>query len=165
MSASAIMGQCKRKPYDIIFKNLAGCIEQCPFCHEQCDHTNENHTPYTKHTVAMHRLNCLGGWRCSSSGKMILDICTSLVGSDRSFHPCYNSQRTCPYKRYQEEYPEWKIPDDKSFRVSSYWKWLVGNYSTDIARVFHMKVTEIPYEFLCIRWTDVKKDLEDLYCV
>ena len=54
------MDEWARKPYDIIFENLAGCTKQCPFCHEQCDRTNKSHT--ANHSVVMHRPHCLGGY-------------------------------------------------------------------------------------------------------
>ena len=49
------------QPYDILLNVLSGCCEQCPFCKEQCELTDPNHS--SKHSVSLHRSQCLGGWR------------------------------------------------------------------------------------------------------
>ena len=164
------MDQWERKPYDIIFNTLAGCTEQCPFCKEQCDLTNDGHartneggTLVTKHSVAMHRPECLGGYRWVSSGEMSLDICTSLVGSDGSFKNRDTNNEFREYKKYQELYPTWVIPDDKSIEASSYWKWLVAHYTKEVAKLFAMKEAEIFQEWKDLTWADVRKDLESMH--
>ena len=162
MDVSA-MDQWETKPYDFIFKNLAGCTEQCPFCHEQCDLTNESHIPSTKHSVAMHRPRCLGGYRWTASGEMCLDICTALVGSDRVFRNHDTNNQDHPYKKYRDVYPQWIILDDKSAEISSYWKWLVGHYTSEVAQLFNMKEAEIPLEWKELSWHSVRKDLENMY--
>ena len=156
------MGGWERKPYDILFKNLVGCTERCPFCHEQCDRTNENHVLFTKHRVTMHRPDCLGGWNWKSTSEMTVDLCTSLVGSDNiSFRNFDTNDQWHPYKRYQEVYPDWSIPDDRSDKTSLYWKWLVGNYTSEVAELFSMKETKISSKWKALRWNDVRKGLED----
>ena len=149
------MDQWERKPYDIIFENLAGCTAQCPFCKEQCDLTNESHLPSTKHSVAMHRPICLGGLRWTVSNEMTIGICTSDIGSDAKFHTAETDGKFHPYKQYHEIYPDWIIPDHKSLEGSSYWKWCVGRYTSEIATLF-----SVNEEWTSLKWEDVKKDLE-----
>ena len=157
------MGQRETKPYDIIFKQLAGCTQQCPFCHEQCDLTNDGHIPSIQHSVAMHRPQCLGGYRSVSTGEMVLDVCTSLVGSEGTFRNRDTDQQPHPYKNYCDLYPEWKIPDDKSVEASSYWKWLVGHYTSEVVQLFHINKAQIPLEWKILSWDSVKDDLETTY--
>ena len=159
------MDQWERKPYDIIFENLAGCTAQCPFCKEQCDLTNESHLPSTKHSVTMHRPKCLGGLRWTTSNEMTIGICTSDIGSDTKFRTAETNDTYHPYKQYQEIYPDWSIPDDKSVESSSYWKWLVGHYTSEIAELFKMKAVRISSEWTSLTWDNVKKDLEEAYHV
>ena len=153
------------KPYDIIFETVAGCIHTCPFCSEQCDLTNANHAPasdkceeggdITKHSVTMHRPQYLGGYREISSGQMVLDICTSKVGSDRKFKNHDTGDNYHPYKEYYKIYPAWSIPDDKSLNTSQFWKWLVGHYSNKIAEIYAMKERKIPEEWKALEWDKV----------
>ena len=161
------------KPYDIIFETVAGCIHTCPFCSEQCDLTNANHAPasdkceeggdITKHSVTMHRPQCLGGYREISSGQMVLDICTSKVGSDRKFKNHDTGDNYHPYKEYYKIYPAWSIPDDKSLNTSQFWKWLVGHYSNKIAEIYAMKERKIPEEWKALEWDKVKEELKKQY--
>ena len=162
MDVSA-MDQWERKPYDIIFKNLAGCTEQCPFCGEQCELTNESHLPSTKHSVVMHRPKCLCGYRNFLTKQMSLTVCTFSVGSDGQFRNRVTEQKPHPYKKYSALYPNWAIPADMSFEASSYWKWLVAHYTREILELFHMKETEIPQEWKELRWDCVRNDLEHMY--
>ena len=159
------MDQWERKPYDIIFKNLAGCTEQCPFCHEQCDRTNESHVTTAKHSVTMHRPECLSGMVWAPTGEMLLDLCTSLTGSDCRFSNSDTNHQWHPYKNYQGIYKDWSIPDDKSVKASSYWKWLVANYTSEVAQLFSIKETKISSEWTELCWNDVRKDLEKTYHV
>ena len=153
----------EQKPYDILYEDISGCTEQCPFCKEQCDHTIANHSPSTKHSVAMHRPSCLGGYRWNTSAKMVLDICTSLVGSDLKFRNYQTMSEYHPYRNYNTIYPEWVIPDDKSLEVSFYWKWLVAHYTRKITEKFDMCETNIPSEWKSLKWKNVQRNLKDKY--
>ena len=161
------------RPNDILFKELSGCTEQCPFCKEQCDLTDKNHFHSSstsageahKHSVTLHRPSCLGGFRWVKSNEMILDICTSLVASDYRFRNLKTKLEFHPYKEYSKFYPEWSITDDTSQKASLYWKWLVGNYKKKIAAEFAMKECEVPSEWKQLKWSDVKNSLKDAYKV
>ena len=161
-----ISSMCKweKRPYDIHFQNLAGCTEQCPFCKEQCDLNDESHSS-TEHCIKMHRPECLGSYRWTSSGEMVIDICSSLVGTDSRFENSDTNHQWHPYKEYKRIYPRWSITDDKTFEASSYWRWLVGHYTSKIAQLFSMKEAPIPSEWKTISWKSVKEDLEKAYSV
>ena len=95
----------KSNPCEILFKQLQGCCERCPFCNEQCDCSNKGHD--IKHSVQQHRPLCLGS-QCVSTHKVVfdIDICTSKVGSDDVFQNSETKQKPHPYKEYTKVYPE-----------------------------------------------------------
>ena len=101
--------------------------------------------------------------RYISNGEMNVRLCTSLVGSYGIFKNTDTHNFLHPYKKYRKIYPRWTIPDDKSLEVSLYWKWLVGHYTSEIARAFPgMKETTISSEWKALSWNDVRKDLNEV---
>lgn len=40
---------CQNKPHILLYNKIAGCLEQCPFCKEQCDCAKDGHD--VKHSV------------------------------------------------------------------------------------------------------------------
>ena len=121
------MDSWSKRPYDILCKTLLGCCEQCPFCKEQCELTTPNHD--CKHSVELHRPQCLGGYRWIATQEMMLDMCSSYVASNTTFENADTGWRPHPYKEYQTYYPNWIITPDNSRQASSFWKWFVANYS------------------------------------
>ena len=156
--SSSQMDNWNMRPYDIVCDSLLGCCEQCPFCKEQCELTTPKHD--CKHSVELHRSKCLGGYRWFSSGEMVLDLCSSAVASDTKFRNADTDGKYHPFKDYQKYYPNWIITPDTSRQVSSYWKWFVARYSTQIATHFDMKETEIPDTWTSLTWEEVKVDLK-----
>ena len=150
-----------KQPYDILCDTLLGCCKQCPFCKEQCELTTPNHD--CKHSIELHRPQCLGGYRWSSSEKMAIDVCSSSVASDVNFENDDTDWKPHPYKEYQKYYPNWIITPDPSREASSYWKWFVANYSAQIAQEFNMKETEIPDTWKSLTWEEVKENLKTSY--
>ena len=150
------------KPHEIIYERLVGCTEQCPFCKEQCQLTNEKHDRHgkVKHVCKMHRPQCLGGYRWLHTSEMVIDLCTTLVGSDSKYRNEKTEWEFHPYKLYKEHYPRWDITDDKSIEASLYWKWILGHYAKEIAKEFSMEETDIPDEWKEITWEDAKEYLE-----
>ena len=149
-----------KEPWNLLHENLVGCCEQCPFCGEQCDLTNSNHSP-NDHSVELHRPGCVGGWRSFETNEMILYICTSHVASDRKF---LHNEKYYPYREYKTHFPNWHIPPDNSFTASCYWKWFVAKYTKELAEHYSMKTTAIP-DGWNLEWEIVKKDLEKKYNV
>ena len=82
----------------------------------------------------------------------MLDICSSSVASDVNFE---NDWKPHPYKEYQMYYPNWIITPDPSHDASSYWKWIVAKYSSQIAKHFNKKETEIPDTWKSLTWEKV----------
>ena len=149
------------KPYDIMSERYSGCTEQCPFCKEQCDYTDNGHL--NNHFVTLHRPECLGGYRWSSSKEMSIDLCTTHVASDVTFANPKTDNKPHPYKEYQKIYPQWNIIADRSIEASSFWKWVVANYTTEIATKFHMEETDIPVEWKKLTWEKVREDLQKAF--
>ena len=88
------MDSWREKPYDILYDSepMLGCCEQCPFGEEQCELTMPNHG--CRHTVELHRPECLGGYKWLSTGKMVLETCPANVGSKATFQNSGNHIHT-----------------------------------------------------------------------
>ena len=150
------------QPYDILLNALAGCCEQCPFCSEQCELTDSNHS--VKHSVSLHRSKCLGGWRWSDSEKMVLETCNALVASDLHFRYYVDGEmKRHPYSRYQEvtKYSSWTISPDSSLETALYWKWFLATYTAEVAGLYNMKEADIPWKSFTKE--EAKEDLKQLY--
>jgi len=154
------------QPHHILIKPLMGCCEQCPFCKEQCELTDPNHSGKA-HSVSLHRSQCLGGYRYTLSGKMVLATCNSLVAADGTFTYTDKdgNKKTHPDKKYQEVYPSWSISPDSSLEAALYWKWFLAKYTTEVARAFSMEEENIPETWSQLTIERVKKDLNDRYFV
>ena len=165
---SAVMNDLGKKPYDILFDEVAGCTETCPFCKEQCELHMKNHCKdvqtKVQHTT-MHRPECLGGFKWHGTGKMVLDVCTSLVGSDYKFSTKATKGEWKPFKKYTDYYPDWQINADPSLEASLYWKWLIGNFYTKIKVLFGFSETEIDEEWKKKKWDKTKAWLRVQYNV
>ena len=155
------MDQWSIKPYDIICKRHSGCTEQCPFCKEQCDYTDEKH-PH-KHFVAIHRPNCLGGYKWTDTRVMSIELCTTLVAFPITFKNPKTDNKPHLYNKYQQIYPRWNILADQTLEASSFWKWVVANYTTEIADKFNMEKANLPQEWEKLSWEEVKEDLQKAF--
>lgn len=156
----------KNSPYAIL-KEMIGCCKQCPFCYEICrweenDHIKEGNDSgdnSVKHSVVQHRPNCLGGWRYKGTNLMDVNICSSLVASNKSFYPTYDSDKTHPYQKYSTIFKDWYIEPDETKNSSKYWKWFVGHYSEEIATYYGAIKPDVPDAWKRLEWEAVKKDL------
>ena len=141
------------KATDLLFNYLSGCTEQCPFCHEYCEMSVCDHLKTTGsefHSISIHRPQCLAKFRDLWSNKLVIDLCTSLVGSDYLFdNPPFFDK---PYKEYQKYYTTWTIQHDAR-EVPLYWKWFVARYNSKIAEWCNAKPGDIPPE-----WFNITKD-------
>ena len=156
------MDSWDRRPYDILTESLVGCCEQCPFCQEQCEY-DHNHESSVKHSIELHRPQCLSGRCWVETGKMALELCTSLVGSESRFRSKETKSGWHPYNTYTEMYPSWSIVPNASLQASSYWKWFVANYTKKIAAHFEIQQAEIPQTWKNLKLERVKEDLQQLY--
>ncbi len=154
----------KVKPHELL-NSLIGCTEQCPFCGEQCDILDPHHYKDTgqKHRTAVHRMDGLSGWRDNKSEALGTYFCPVEVASNRSFQKRDHIIAFHPYKKYQEVYPAWSIPPDKTADSSLYWKWFVDKYPDALARMYNANPPEVKSEWSKIKWHDVKANLNDIY--
>ena len=153
------MSKWTKHPAEIVQDTIAGCCEQCPFCKEQCEMIDSNHT--NDHHCTLHQPLCLGGYRVKDSNVMITDICTERVGSDRKFlHPDFEDDYI-DYKKYRQVYSNWFIPNELR-EVAPYWKWFTAQYINEIAELFEYEI-DLPEDWKCVKLEDAKADIEKKY--
>ena len=150
-----------KQPCDILSDALMGCCEQCPFCKEQCELTDPHHPG--KHFIELHRPACLGGIKFSFSRELVLDVCSSLVGSAKLFVNPATKWKYHPYKGYQKIYPDWQIRPENSRYPSSYWKWFVAAYTSEIVEEFAAERTKVPKDWRNLTREVVVEDLKHIY--
>uniref|UniRef100_A0A3B5QA47 VLIG-type G domain-containing protein n=1 Tax=Xiphophorus maculatus TaxID=8083 RepID=A0A3B5QA47_XIPMA len=138
------------KPENELFTRVIGCGKLCPFCKISCDAGGEDHT---QHFANLHRPNGLGRYRFVSTGKLVTDICSSLVISDSRFRCSDTKGEYHPYKEYREIYPDWNIPPDVSLEASDYWKYVMATYNEKFAKAYHAEPADIPDA-----WKEITKE-------
>ena len=161
------LSDLKEKSYakatNMLYEFLSGCTEQCPFCHEYCEMSVCNHLRISGsrfHSINVHRPQCLAKFRNLFTGKLVIDICTTLVGSECRFHK--DKISGVPYKNYQKYFPKWNIQHDVR-EVPDYWKWFVGKYNKEIANWCSAQPGDIPPEWCAITKDQAKKSLRKTY--
>ena len=137
-------------------KTLLGCTIHCPFCMEMCDadegcNENEKHI----HSVKLHRPQCLGKIIQHPTRNLVVDVCTTLVGSNVSkFRNKDSKWQWKLYKHYETMYPTWLIPTTTK-SIESYWLWVVARFGKDIAKwCGNGKIESIPKE-----WYKITKEV------
>ena len=149
-----------KHPGETIRDNIAGCCEQCPFCEEQCEETNSDHSG--DHHCELHRPQGLGGNSNIISQIMIMKLCTQCVGTDEKFR---HQSRYIYYKDYRQIYPRWYIPYQQNV-VAPYWKWFIVKYERELAELFNYKV-ELPsataVDWRSVRVADARDDIKKRY--
>ena len=120
-------------PHLVLYNSLIGCKEQCPFCKEQCELTDENHLKSKKpHYAEIHRPNCLGGYTHKEDNKLVFEICTKSVESDVSFKNADTKDVYIPYKEYKRFYPNWQISTEAPKTGPKFWEWFIATYNSEI---------------------------------
>lgn len=150
LGSQPLVFKLKEKPVDILFEQLSGCWEQCPFCKAVCTNTISNHT--TDHTVEWHRCQAIGGlfhdhWSLvlrkklhhnKDAGKtFLIDMCSTSVTSDNKFKV---QKQWIPFKDYKSAghpYNTWKITADNNDRL--YWKWFICTFKKQLEEQYHFK--------------------------
>ncbi|XP_030635117.1 interferon-induced very large GTPase 1-like [Chanos chanos] len=140
----------KLKPQDVLFKQMFGCGKQCPFCKAPCEAGGEKHS---NHSASIHRPEGLGRYRWESSGKLMIDICSSLVHSESRFKCTETKDKWHPYKDYREIFPDWNIIPDSSIQASDYWKYVMAKFNEEFAKQYNAQPADIPSE-----WKNIKKE-------
>ena len=76
-----------KSPHNLLYNSLIGCKEQCPFCREQCELTDENHLDSGKpHYTEVHRPQCLGTYTYIENKKLVLKICKCDISHEGNSH-------------------------------------------------------------------------------
>ncbi|KAM9746512.1 interferon-induced very large GTPase 1-like isoform 3-T4 [Menidia menidia] len=132
--------ECRQRPGQILIDQLCNCCwVRCPFCAAVCTNTIKDHSP-DKHNVPFHRPSGVKGWYDSGTVDLVIDFCTTLVGSDECFYPNHDSEKTIPYKQYPtagRRYKSWRITPDTS--MLTYWKWFVCHFQKELEDHYEMK--------------------------
>ena len=120
-----------KSPHMVLYSSLIGCKEQCPFCKEQCELTDENHLDSGKpHYTEIHRPKCLGGY--VKDKKLDFDTCTLAIESNASFRNADTNQEDHPYKEYKKIYPKWQISIESPKTGPKYWEWFIAKYLVEL---------------------------------
>ncbi|XP_067332685.1 interferon-induced very large GTPase 1-like isoform X3 [Channa argus] len=161
------MKEFRMKPDQILIDQLCNCCwVKCPFCAAVCTNTLENHSP-DKHNVPFHRPSGIKGWHIRHTVDLVIDFCTTLVASDRHFYPRHDSDKTVPYKQYQNgggKYAAWQITPDES--KLTYWKWFVCRFQKELEDHYKLKFQgygEIPNDWMKYKKKDAIKSLDEMY--
>lgn len=118
-------------PHILLYDTLVGCKDQCPFCKEQCEYTDGNHEGKC-HFSEIHRPQCLGTYRWTGTQKMVLDTCTALIESDKTFKNVDTDDKPHPYKEFKKIYPTWAISNESPKAGPKYWQWFCATFNSQI---------------------------------
>ncbi|KAL1023845.1 hypothetical protein UPYG_G00047130 [Umbra pygmaea] len=145
------------KPQDKMFTSLFGCGEVCPFCKSPCEAGGKEHS---KHFTSVHRPQGVSGISHKESNRLVSNICSSSVISDRLFKTSLTKGQYHPYKDYQKYYPEWNIAGDSSIEASDYWKYVMATFNEIIAKDGDALPAVIPEDWKALTTEDAIKSLK-----
>lgn len=130
---------------DQIITSVIGCIEACPFCGEICISGRDNHD--SDHETPYHRPQGVTGYRpISGSPKLVTKTCSQYIAGNGRFKNSDTNQELVDYKDYRQVndyYRSWKINGDLSLESSSYWKWFMATYSSELAEYYDAEEPDI----------------------
>ncbi|XP_076144681.1 interferon-induced very large GTPase 1-like [Alosa pseudoharengus] len=152
----------KMKPQDELFKRVFGCGKGCPFCKAPCEAGGDVHTD---HWASIHRPEGLGKYRFTMSEKLVTEICSSSVFSDRKFKCYETNQEYHPFKKYREIFPDWHIPADPSIQASDYWKYVMVKFNQQFAERYKAKPANIPIVWLLITKEQAEDSLKESFSI
>ncbi|XP_043943018.1 interferon-induced very large GTPase 1-like [Protopterus annectens] len=132
--SAATMEHSREKPDEILFKQLAGCWEQCPFCGAVCTNTIQGHDG--DHSVSFHLPQAVRGVQWHKTNHLVRDICSSLVASS---YLVLDENTFIPYKDYRSagpRYKVWSITPDTSTQL--YWKWFIKHFWANLEKTYNL---------------------------
>ncbi|XP_071334004.1 interferon-induced very large GTPase 1-like [Trachinotus anak] len=150
------------RPQDELFTRVIGCGKQCPFCTVPCEAGGKAHT---EHWASIHRPQSFGKYRSLFTQKLVTDICTSLVVSEKKFLCDATNFEFHPYKDYREIFPEWRIPPDGSLEASDYWKYVMATFNKKFAKAYNANPADIPSTWKKITYEQAKASLKESFHV
>ncbi|XP_067117836.1 interferon-induced very large GTPase 1 isoform X2 [Osmerus mordax] len=148
------------KPQNELFTRVFVCGEQCPFCKAPCEAGGQAHTD---HHASIHRPQGLGRYRSTISNKLVTDICTSSVFSDKKFRCFHTNGEDHPYKTYREIFPNWQIPADSSIQASDYWKYVMAQFNKQFAKEYNALPADIPSAWKNITKVQAENSLKESF--
>ncbi|KAK9957959.1 hypothetical protein ABG768_012154 [Culter alburnus] len=107
----------------------------------------------TEHFVFIHHPQGIGNCRWIQDGKLIPDICSSLV------------EMSGIRKEYRQFYPDWRIQPDTSIGATDFWKYIFAKYNTKFAVRYNAGPADIPCDWYNISVHQANKSLEDTFLV
>uniref|UniRef100_A0A8C8VQB3 VLIG-type G domain-containing protein n=1 Tax=Pelusios castaneus TaxID=367368 RepID=A0A8C8VQB3_9SAUR len=125
------MERLASESHEILFEQLCGCMEQCPFCKAVCTNTIPRHDG--NHSTDFHRPQALSGIQWEGTNHLVIDICSSLVASD---HLIVHNGKKTSCKNYREvgsKYENWDIKPS-TFQLP-YWQWFVSHFRSRLQKV------------------------------
>ncbi|TDH02419.1 hypothetical protein EPR50_G00173350 [Perca flavescens] len=128
-------------PQNELFTKLIGCGHQCPFCKAPCEAGGRSHT---EHWTSLHRPQGLGRFSPHETRKLVTDICSSSVISDKRFRCSETNGEWHPYKDYRDVFPDWRIAPDASLQASDYWKYVLAKFNKQFAEAYNAEPADIP---------------------
>ncbi|XP_061444298.1 interferon-induced very large GTPase 1-like isoform X2 [Rhineura floridana] len=147
-------------PQEEIFKRVFGCGKQCPFCKAPCEAGGSAHQ---EHFAAVHRPQGLGRYREIGSEKLVPEICSTDVASNREFRNQDTDWKFHPYKDYRAYYPEWCIQPDPSINASDYWKFIFKEFNHEFARHYNAEPADLPADWYDITQKQALEALQETY--
>ncbi|XP_049332189.1 interferon-induced very large GTPase 1-like [Astyanax mexicanus] len=147
-------------PQKELFSRVFGCGKRCPFCRAPCEAGGKKHT---EHFASVHRPQGLGNFTWVSTKKLIPDICSSLVASEKSFRCKDTGNKWHPYSDYRRFYPEWRIQPDTSIEASDFWKYIFTKYNKKFADEYKAFPADIPDNWHGITLQQAQSSLEDAF--
>ena len=143
--------------------SLTGCTARCPFCKEFCEFSDPNHTAEQEfHSLKIHRPQCLGKCRDHHSQRMLVELCTSLVGSERCFRCGDTNGEFVACRQYKTIYPNWNIVHD-TVQVPDYWKWFVAKHNRQLAVWAKARDAIVPHQWCKIDRARAIKSVKETY--
>ena len=143
-------------PHVMLCDSLVGCIARCPFCGEQCELTDPNHAECGKdHFINIHRPTCLGKHLWNKSNKLVLDLCTYSVDSEKKFRNKDTNYKWFPYKDYRKLYANWCISNESPTEAPKYWQWFISCYLKEIIKWTGADPTSIGH----LNWGAVSQEM------
>ncbi|XP_061106739.1 up-regulator of cell proliferation-like [Conger conger] len=138
------------QPQKELFNRVFGCGRQCPLCKAPCEAGGKSHT---EHFASIHRPQGIGGYRQIGSCKLVCDICSTDVASEKNFRSPETEWKLHPYKEYQSIFPDWRIQPDTSIQASDYWKYVFKKFKEQFAEEYKAQPADIPPQ-----WGDITQD-------
>jgi len=139
----------EKELYDYMWDNLKervlGCTACCPFCKEMCDSATVCGQDMP-HLIKLHRPQCLGRYTWVETKLLVVDVCTTSIGSECRFRNQDTKGEWVFYKDYQKLYPDWLI-ETSTEEVPAYWKYVVKKFSKEISEWSNGKDDSIPKEW------------------